>query len=255
MRRDRADLLLDSVQEVARSKRGLELAGASAADRSATLGRVVESLVAAGELPGRHGEMYAVSTDFGVEPLATLDRAAVSWFGVPAYGVHLNGFVRRADGLWMWVAVRSRSKPNFPGMLDNMVAGGQPVGISARDNMRKECAEEASMPDEIARCARPVGAISYCVEHERGLKPDTMFCYDLELTDSFVPRSNDGEVESFELWPIARVAETVSETTRFKFNCNLVIIDFLVRHGILGPDDPDYVAITNGLRRLVGARP
>ena len=35
----------------------------------------------------------------------------------------------------------------------------------------------------------------------------------------------------------------------FKFNCNLVLIDFFVRHGLIGPEDPDYVAICRGLRR------
>lgn len=40
------------------------------------------------------------------------------------------------------------------------------------------------------------------------------------------------------------------DTDDFKFNVNLVIIDFLIRHGLLRPDDePDYVAIVHGLRR------
>ena len=35
----------------------------------------------------------------------------------------------------------------------------------------------------------------------------------------------------------------------FKFNCNLVIIDFLVRHGFITPEEPDYMAIVAGLRQ------
>jgi len=57
-----------------------------------------------------------------------------------------------------------------------------------------------------------------------------------------------GEIESFALWPIERVARTVAETREFKDNCNLVIIDFLIRHGLIQPDDPDYVALVSGLR-------
>jgi len=36
----------------------------------------------------------------------------------------------------------------------------------------------------------------------------------------------------------------------FKFNVNLVIIDFLIRHGYLSPDlEPDYLGLVSGLRR------
>ena len=118
--------------------------------------------------------------------------------------------------------------------------------------MRKECFEEAGIPESIAAGARLVGTVSYCVQHDRGLKPDTMFCYDLELPREFVPHPVDGEVERFELWPIRRVAERVRDTADFKFNCNLVIIDFLVRHGVIPATDPDYAEIVRGLRRSVG---
>jgi hypothetical protein len=49
--------------------------------------------------------------------------------------------------------------------------------------------------------------------------------------------------------PIDEVAAIVRDTEQFKFNCNLVIIDFLVRHGLIGPDEPDYVAIAQGLHQ------
>ena len=51
----------------------------------------------------------------------------------------------------MWVARRARTKATYPGKLDNMVAGGHPLGISAFDNLLKECYEEAGIPPEIAR--------------------------------------------------------------------------------------------------------
>jgi hypothetical protein len=43
----------------------------------------------------------------------------------------------------------------------------------------------------------------------------------------------------------------VRDTDDFKFNVPLVILDFLVRHGWLRPEDPDYVEIVAGLRRDV----
>ncbi len=38
----------------------------------------------------------------------------------------------------MWIARRAHDKPTCPGMLDNFVAGGQPVGASLKDNVIKE---------------------------------------------------------------------------------------------------------------------
>ena len=58
----------------------------------------------------------------------------------------------------------------------------------------------------------------------------------------------DGEVERFVRMPAEEVATIVRETTRFKFNCNLVVIDFLARHGLLDVDDPEYAQIVAGLR-------
>ena len=202
-----------------------------------------------GTIQGWRGEKYPVATSWGAPPLLQMERAAVPWFGVRAYGVHVNGYIRTADGISMWVARRARGKQTYPGMLDNMVAGGQPVGIGIRENLIKECAEEAAIPPELARRAVPVGAISYTYEGPEGLKPDVQFVYDLELPAEFLPRNTDGEVESFHLWPIERVAGIVAETQEFKFNCNLVVIDFLVRHGLIGPDHPDYLEIVRGLHR------
>lgn len=217
--------------------------------RSEALDRIVRVLEADGIVTGRRNEYYPVTTAFSAPPLLRMERAAIPRFGVCAYGVHMNGYVRKRDGIHMWIGRRSKTKPTYPSMLDNTVAGGQPMGIGLMDNLVKECKEEASIPEPLARRAVAVGAITYCAEASDGLKPDVQFCYDLELPEDFTPVNDDGEIDEFMLWPIARVAEVVRDTRRFKFNCNLVIIDFLVRHGIIPPEHPDYVDIVKGLRR------
>jgi isopentenyldiphosphate isomerase len=178
-----------------------------------------------------------------------MERAAVPWFGVRAFGPHMTGYVRRKDGLHIWVPRRSYTKPTYPGQLDNTVAGGQPIGIGLHDNLIKECAEEASIPRKLAEQAKAVSYISYLNQSGPQLKPDLMICFDLELPEDFTPRANDGEVHSFELWPVQRVFETVRDTTEFKYNCNLVLIDFFVRHGLLSADDPQFMAIVSGLKK------
>jgi hypothetical protein len=55
-------------------------------------------------------------------------------------------------------------------------------------------------------------------------------------------------VESFRLVDLEELAHLVADTDAFKLNCNLVVIDFLVRHGLLSPEDPDYLPILQGLR-------
>ncbi len=193
-------------------------------------------------------EAYPVTWEFARAPLFAMERAAVPWFGIRAYGPHMTGYVRRGDGLHIWVPRRAYDKPTFPGELDNTVAGGQPIGIGLHDNLIKECAEEAAIPLALAEQAKAVGIVAYWNQSGAQLKPDIMTCFDLELPEDFTPRANDGEVHAFELWPVRRVFETVRDTTAFKYNCNLVLIDFFVRHGLLSADDPDFFAIVEGLR-------
>lgn len=219
------------------------------AARSEAVERAVRVLESEGRIVGRRDEFYPVTQAFAAVPVLQIERAAVPHFGVLAFGVHMNAFVRTRNGLQMWVARRAADKPTFPGMLDNAVAGGQPIGIGLRENLLKECHEEAGIPPEIAQRATSVGALSYCKETRNGLKPDVLYCFDLELPADFVPSNTDGEVEEFLLWPITRVAETVRDSQAFKPNCNLVIIDFLVRHGVIPPEHRDYLPICLGLRR------
>ena len=148
----------------------------------------------------------------------------------------------------MWIARRALGKMTYPGQLDNLVAGGQPAGLGLYENMVKECAEEADIPAALAARMRSTGQITYAMEVEEGLKQDTLFTFDLELPREFEPHNTDGEVDSFRLAPIAEVAAIVRDTYDFKFNCNLVVLDFLVRHGFLTADDaPDFGGICTGL--------
>lgn len=216
--------------------------------RSAAMDEVLVALEEEGIVTGRRNEYYPVTRTYSEPPFLQMERAGVPHFGVRAFGVHMSGYVRREDGIWMWIGRRAKNKHTYPGMLDNTVAGGQPIGISLRDNLIKECREEADIPRELSMKAVAVGCITYTLEAADGLKPDVQFCYDLELPEGFTPRNTDGEIDEFYLWPAARVAKVVEETQEFKFNCNLVIIDFLLRHGLIPPDHPDYIALNQGLR-------
>lgn len=256
VRRDRVGPLLSAASCIAEASDGSltfadrpALRGPdAAAARSEAMAEAAGRLAATGATGPLRGELYPAARRFGETPAFVVDRAAVPFLGLRAWGVHLNGYVRRGGALHMWIGRRAKDRPTYPGRLDNMVAGGQPAGLGLTENLVKECAEEADIPEALARRARPVGAITYVQQAPEGLKPDVQFCFDLKLPPDFAPRNTDGEIESFALWPIERVAGTVAETRDFKDNCNLVIIDFLIRHGFVPPDDPDYVALVGGLR-------
>jgi isopentenyldiphosphate isomerase len=170
---------------------------------------------------------------------------------VRCFGQHLNGYVKKETGLHLWIARRARDRRIFPGRLDNLVAGGLPWHIDLHENLLKECMEEAGMQAELAARSVPTGEISYLAESAIGIKPDVLYCYDLELPEEFIPVCTDGEVESFELLPIETVKEIVRDSEEFKPNCNLVIIDFLVRHRLLDAADGDPKNIARALRRVL----
>ena len=277
---------------------------ATPGQRTAAMAKTAASLRDRGVVSGWRGEPYPIFGDGaawspssgagdgegagagGGGPLFEVERAVVPWLGARAFGVHVNGYVASPGGggrpAAVWVARRSRSKPTWPGMLDHLAAGGQPAGMGAAENAVKEAWEEAGVPREMC-CApggggggnggagglRPVGTVTYRGLSSEGLKPDTLFVFDLELPADFVPEPQDGEVEAFELWSVARVREALATAgppaagdagnaadavpppyPPFKPNVAVVMIDFLVRHGFVGPDTgPEYAEVVARLRQ------
>lgn len=216
--------------------------------RTDAVGAVLAEWRERGWIPGWRDELYRVSTRFDDEPLMLVERAAAQPLGICSYGIHLNGFVQKPDGLWMWIARRAKDRPHYPGYLDHLVAGGLTAGQSAWEVAIRECWEEAGIPESLAQRCRPNGFVTVFMDHYGLIKRDLLFTYDLELPEDFEPENTDGEVEGFELLPIGEVVRLVADTDEVKLNCNLVIIDFFVRHGILTPEHPHYSEIVLGLR-------
>ena len=206
-----------------------------------------DSLVGTGVVK-RRGEMFEVADGWGRDPLFGLDRGLVEFFGVRAYAAHLNGWRSGADGPDFWIARRAMSKALAPGKLDNLVAGGIGAGFTARDTLVKEAAEEAGIPGELATRSIAVGAIRYRREMGVGMRDEALFVYDLALPADFAPRNVDGEVEDFRILSARECLRLVRETDEFMYDVNLVLIDFAVRHGMIVPEDPDYLHLLDGLR-------
>ena len=178
--------------------------------------------------------------------LAQADRGALPSLGIAATGVHLNGLVRRADGLHLWVARRAADKRLDPGKLDHLAAGGVPAGLSPLETLAKEAAEECGLPGTLAAQAREVAVVSYTMERPEGLRRDRLHCYDVDLPEDFVPRPVDGEVAGFELWPVARAIEAARHTDDFKFNVPLVLIDLALRLGLVAGEEAARLRAAGG---------
>lgn len=204
--------------------------------RSAALAPVVEQLHREGVIPTWVGEPFPLVRRFGEEPAALVERAAIHFFGSRAFGVHVNGLVRGARGVEVWLARRSLDNPLWPGKFDQLVAGGVAFGYTPEETLVKEAEEEAAIPEALAREARFAGEISYLQPLPWGLEFGTLLVYDLWLPEDFTPRNLDGEVAGFERIPIASLKALLEEEGLFKPNVALVYLDLLLRLGELQGD-------------------
>ncbi|MBV8504760.1 MAG: DUF4743 domain-containing protein [Alphaproteobacteria bacterium] len=250
LRRDNAAALrrFPDVFAVADDRVSLLVCG-DVAEVSRVVDAVVDALVAEKRVPKWRNETFDVAPRWGAPAVFRLDRGAVPFFGTRAYGAHLNGYLWDSHALHLWVGRRSPDKRVAPDKLDNLVAGGIGNGHGLHETLLKEGEEEASIPRSLTSHAVPAGAVSYRMETELGIRDDVLFVFDLEMPADFVPKNQDGEIVHFELMPAPAVLDRVRTSDDFKFNVNLVILDFALRHGILRPDDPEYLDVATGLHR------
>ncbi|KAH8112848.1 NUDIX hydrolase domain-like protein [Phellopilus nigrolimitatus] len=216
-------------------------------------------------------ELYPIYRDpFGAQTPQNVafevERAACALFGFVTYGVHMTIYQPAPPGsneeAKVWVPTRSKTKQTWPGYLDNSVAGGIPAGLSPFESLVKESMEEASIPEKIVRKhARACGALSYFFQKEkRWLQPEVEYVYVLETPplatpeqlEAFRPKPLDGEVEFFELLPLSEVVARLHEG-KFKTNCAVVLIDFLIQRGLITPEsEPNFLEITTRLHSRFG---
>ena len=104
----------------------------------------------------------------------------------------------------------------------------------------------------MADLVRSVGVVTLANRNPRtGLfHGEVLYVYDAELPAGVQPRPADGEVEGFVLMDCDEVRRRM-EAGEFKPNVCPVMIDFLVRHGVVTPESegPGYVDICSRLRR------
>lgn len=165
---------------------------------------------------------------FGLNEVFRIERALLSMFGFPAYGVHMNGWKIKNGGFQFLMAKRSKNVRNFMGLYDNLVGGGQPSDISIIENLKKESLEEANLNNDQLSNVKFSTPIKYVHTQNNNFSPAVIFSYDLEITHLNSIKNNDGEIESFHYFTTFEIFELLSKKL-IKPNCILPILDFLVK--------------------------
>ncbi|KAI5864331.1 NUDIX hydrolase domain-like protein [Durotheca rogersii] len=211
-------------------------------------------------IDGKHSEpVYIVSAKYPVR----VERFASALFGVTLRGAYIMVYTRASDGaLKLWIPRRAAHLYTSPGLLDAAVAGGIKAGTTPLETAVQEAFEEASLPEDLVReRVRSAGALTYIstttdpFPGEKGLViPNIIYVYDLELPGNVVPKPNDDEVQEFYLMAVPDVQRALLDG-EFKPDSAVMIIDFLIRHGILTADnEEDLVEITTRLHRRLPFR-
>lgn len=218
-------------------------------ERSEVMQRIAHKLIDIGEIKSLYGERCSVLPQWFGSSLMEVDRSLLSWFGFPSIGVHLNGIVQDEKNKHMWLSHRSPNLFSFPNKLDNLVAGGHGASTNLQGTLYQECYEEALISKDLASKSILTSLITFCVDHGNKFRRGAVFCYDLNLPRDWIPKNEDGEASQFELLEINEVLRIVKNTTSFKFNSALVIIDYMIRNGHISSSEKDFVEIVSGLRQ------
>ena len=171
---------------------------------------------------------FNYSSKFCDNNLFNVQRSILGFFGLPAYGVHLNGWKLEGKNVYFLLGKRSKNIKKFPGLYDNLVAGGVVSNLSLNKNLAKESYEEASITEKRIKNAKLASVISYFHINNNCFSPSVIISYDLEINNNEKFKNLDGEVEGFDYFNTDQIFE-LAEKRKIKPNSMIPIIDFLVR--------------------------
>lgn len=147
-------------------------------------------------------------------------------------------------------------------MLDQAVAGGVARGETPLECIIREAEEEAALDPEMVR-SRIVaaGTVSWFnVSDEKAggevglMNPGVLYVYDLEVGEDVMFKPVEGDIEAFTLMNVQQVQSALRKG-KFKPSCAIVMLDFLIRHGLItAENEPYYQEIVSRLHRRLPFR-
>ncbi|QLL32472.1 hypothetical protein HG536_0C06410 [Torulaspora globosa] len=258
--------LFDETFEIDCSVQGLRFKEVGFEQRNEQLARIARQMFLHSKLEGIKGwrdEKYAIYDFSG--PYVLLERAMAGLMGIITYGIHINGYVLddATRTIKFWIPRRSATKSTWPLMLDNIIAGGLGYPCTIYETVFKEAKEEANIDRGFMESnVKAAGVVSYLCFLNDFQKADfssesdfivgeVEYIYDLKLPADIIPAPNDGEVDSFNLMSLQQTVNALVNG-EFKPNCALVMVDFLVRHGFITPDnEPNYLQLVSRMHRTL----
>lgn len=172
-------------------------------------------------------------------------------------------YTRTDEGLKFWIARRSAAKSTYPSMLDQAVAGGVARGEMPFECIVREAGEEAGLsPKRVRDNAVATGTVSWFnISDEKAggevglMNPGVLYTYDLEVPGTEVDfEAVEGDISKFSLMGLHDVL-TALRQGQFKPSCAMVMLDFLIRHGLVtAENEPDYGEIISRLHRRLPFR-
>ena len=217
------------------------------AGRSEAMAMVLKDLAKDGIVRGWRDELVSVVAHYGSPELFRMERGASRHFGIMAYATHINGFTRVNGMAHAWIARRSADKHVDPDRLDNMVGGRISAGMTVDETVRKEAWEEAGIPPSLLAGLNCIGAVRVEYSVPEGLHREILFVHDLWLPEEFKPTNQDGEVADIRCMPLEEVVQSIL-TGEFTLDAGAVMIDGLLRLGVVPPEDRQYLDLLRLLK-------
>lgn len=242
-----------------RKEKTVLLSGSTLEQRNCTMNSTITAEAARGtfrSLRKLSGELFAV---YGPkkELVMTMDRSATVLFGVVTYAVQLLAYDEIEGSIKLWIARRSKSKSNFPGLLDVTVGGGLPAGETPLECVIREAEEEAAVaPSLTLKLITSCGTTSYTnISDERmggeiGLiRPKVVYIFEMKLVTDIKPQADSDEVEAMTLMDVEELKNALA-TGQFAPTQSCAVLDFLIRHGIVtAENESNLIEISSRLHR------
>ena len=203
----------------------------------------------AGLIRGWRNETYPVQTLQGGVLLASFERAAARFWGTTTLGAHCNGYTTDGRGrpAQLWIARRAFDKATDPGLLDNLIGGGVPLGQTPAQAVLREGWEEAGLLPVQMQGLVAGRRLRLARDVPEGFQREELSVFDLALPDGVLPLNQDGEVHSHRLLPLDE-ALAHAAAGDMTVDAALVTLDFALRRRLLPPNQHQHLqALAEGL--------
>ena len=203
----------------------------------------------AGLIRGWRDETFPVLTLRGGVLLASFERAAARFWGTTTYGAHCNGYTTDGRGrpAQLWIARRAFDKATDPGLLDNLIGGGVPLGQTPAQAALREGWEEAGLLPAQLQGLAPGRRLRLARDVPEGFQREEISVFDLALPAGVLPRNQDGEVHSHRLLPLDQALAHAAGGD-MTVDAALVTLDFALRRRLLPPNRHQHLqALAEGL--------